>query len=92
MAARLPHDVSGADRFQAFPLSLFGAERETQEKSDPWSPPTGGERVLRGGSFRNKAEVARAASRAGYYAWVHEPSVGLRVVVPPHARGRIVNS
>ena len=49
---------------------------------DPWGPPSGENRVVRGGSFGNLAENARAADRNRTSPVNEWSSVGFRVVLP----------
>ena len=49
---------------------------------DPWGPPSGGGRVIRGGGFGGDARWARAANRNGGDPEIGSVHLGFRVVLP----------
>lgn len=49
---------------------------------DPWGPPSGLERVMRGGSYWGGAVSARAARRRGRFPWYAFRLLGFRVALP----------
>jgi formylglycine-generating enzyme required for sulfatase activity len=50
---------------------------------DPWGPPGGAGRVVRGGGFVLVADWARAANRIGRHPGNRDDDLGFRVVLPP---------
>ena len=52
-------------------------------QSDPIGPPTGSERVVRGGSWNSEALWARSSSRSSFYPYQGYDSVGFRLVRSP---------
>ena len=65
-----------ADRYGAYPDDA-GAPR-----ADPAGPPTGDARVVRGGSFDDPADFARAAVRYGWRPWNRSHGFGFRLARP----------
>jgi formylglycine-generating enzyme required for sulfatase activity len=59
----------------------FG-DYSAEPQSDPWGPPSGGRRVLRGGSFCDDAGDARAAYRDFWDPGFGDVVQGFRVVLP----------
>jgi sulfatase modifying factor 1 len=57
----------------------FGEYPETVDR-DPWGPPSGGRRVIRGGSFWNDTDEARVADRDGNPPNFGNVDLGFRVV------------
>ena len=51
--------------------------------ANPRGPLGGTDRVVRGGSYFDRANVARVAARAGVSPTTSYPSIGLRCVLPP---------
>ena len=51
-------------------------------QEDPWGPPRGAWRVIRGGSFVNVGWGARCANRSDRIPWAWDGGVGFRVVRP----------
>jgi formylglycine-generating enzyme required for sulfatase activity len=52
------------------------------KRQDPPGPPSGGSRVVRGGSCRTAADGARSAYRLRFVPWFRLWLLGFRVVVP----------
>lgn len=61
-------------------LDWYGPYSE-DPRVDPWGPPTGVDRVIRGGCFWNDAWWTRAADRNGFPRFEFEV-LGFRVVIP----------
>ncbi len=57
-------------------------EYSDEAQVDPWGPPSGMDRVIRGGSFRVSAGYARAANRIWYDPENRSDGIGFRVVLP----------
>ncbi len=58
------------------------AEYSEESQVDPWGPASGLNRVLRGGSFEDSAEFARAANRVRLDPENRYEDIGFRVVLP----------
>ncbi len=58
------------------------SEYRTESQVNPWRPPSGQVRVIRGGSFRDSAERARAANRVRFPPENGVVHLGFRVVLP----------
>ncbi len=54
----------------------------TGPQTDPWGPPSGEKRVIRGGSFFDLAQDARAANRKSVDPVYRNVNLGFRVVLP----------
>jgi formylglycine-generating enzyme required for sulfatase activity len=58
-----------ADRYAPF---------TTESQTDPAGPPSGDERVIRGGGFDSELRLCRSANRFSYPPAVRYPNVGFR--------------
>ncbi len=83
------HDVHGnarewvADWFGEYPVARDPLARDPDEAQiDPWGPPDGVARVIRGGSSLDPAANARAADRDGMNPEPWHQGLGFRVVIP----------
>jgi len=59
----------------------YDAKISANAASDPTGPISGGERVMRGGSFREDTKYLRSAARMSYPQQASFPFVGFRVVM-----------
>ncbi len=57
-------------------------EYRSEAQMDPWGPPSGGSRVIRGGGYRSSAQNARAALRVWFPPENEDDDLGFRVVLP----------
>ena len=57
-------------------------QHSEEDQQDPWGAPSGENRVIRGGGFRNSAENARAAIRYRDDPELEYDDLGFRVVLP----------
>ena len=82
------YDVHGnVDEWTRSPWPSDYSERESGAEIDPQSPPApaaprGEDHVIRGGSFGNSADWARAAYRFIWYPRARYGDLGFRVVLP----------